>query len=67
MRRRNIKEWIEGAHGWLVMVEKGIGEIGQMARLRKSNEDGVSSKKVEAMIGEGRRRWMTRSRNVGED
>jgi hypothetical protein len=46
------------------MVEKGIG---RMRRLKKRNEDGVNSGKVEARIGKGRGKWKMGSRNVGED
>jgi hypothetical protein len=42
-----------------MMVEKGIYEIGRVETLRKQNEDGVNSTKVEARIGR-------RSRTMGD-
>jgi hypothetical protein len=57
VRVRNIEEWIEEAHRRSMMVEKGIYEIALMGRLRKQNEDGMNSRKVEARIG-GRSRKM---------
>jgi hypothetical protein len=48
------------------MVEKGMSEIRRMGRLRRQNEDGVNSRKVEARIGEGRGRLVIGLRNVEE-
>jgi hypothetical protein len=50
-----------------MMVEKEIGEIGRMGRLKKQKEDGMKSRKVEDGIGNIRRThgiWKKESRNV---
>jgi hypothetical protein len=52
------------------MVEKEIDEISGMERLRKQDEDGIKSGKIEDRIGKvgrGRGRWMIESGNVEAD
>jgi hypothetical protein len=52
VRERNIEEWIQEIHGKSMIIEKGIWEIADTGRLRRQNEDGVNSRKVEARLGE---------------
>jgi hypothetical protein len=47
----NIEEWIPGAHGRSMMVEKETDEIGRVERSKKQREDGMKSRKVEDGIG----------------
>jgi DNA helicase TIP49 (TBP-interacting protein) len=48
-------EWIRGAHGRLIMVEKEIGEIWRRGRSKKQKEDEMKSRMVEDGIGNVRR------------
>jgi hypothetical protein len=64
VKGRNIEECSAQVHARSTMVEKGIYEIGRIGRLKKQNEDAMNSRTVEARIGEGRGRWLMRSRNV---
>jgi hypothetical protein len=67
---RNSDEWIGGACGGSMMVEKETDEIGRMGRLKKQGKDGMKSRKGKAgieKVGRGRGRWMTRPRNVEAD
>jgi hypothetical protein len=40
----NMEEWIRGALGQSMMVEKAIDEIGWMGRSKKQMEDGMTSR-----------------------
>jgi hypothetical protein len=48
------------------MVEKETSETRRMESLRRQNENGVNSRKVETRIREDRGRWVMGSRNVEE-
>jgi hypothetical protein len=51
---RNIEEWIKEVYARLMKLEKGIYRIRQMGKLKKRNDDGMNSRRIEARLVESR-------------